>query len=84
MPSGFLIILFIRSVLSYTRHCQNEDLIFRLTFKWRNLLTLVPFIYNFLDNPLQSGMRLQDRKLGRICGFSSSLALFLAAVGIFG
>jgi len=83
-PSGFLIILFIRGVLSYIRYHQNEDRIFCLTFKWRNLLTHIPFINNFLDNPLQSGMRLQDRKLGRICGFSSSLALFLVAVGIFG
>ena len=46
--------------------------------------THIPFGYLFLDNPLESGRYSQDRKLGRIFGFSSFLALFLAAVGIFG
>jgi putative ABC transport system permease protein len=52
--------------------------------KWKDLPTHIPFVYHFLDNPLELGMYWQDRKLGRIFGFSSSLALFLAAVGIFG
>jgi putative ABC transport system permease protein len=52
--------------------------------KWKDMPTHIPFGYLFLDNPMESGTYSQDRKLGRIFGFSSSLALFLAAVGIFG
>jgi putative ABC transport system permease protein len=52
--------------------------------KWKDLPTHIPFVYHFLDNPLESGMYSQDRKFGRIFGFSSTLALFLAAIGVFG
>jgi putative ABC transport system permease protein len=66
------------------RPSQIPETLAALERKWKDLPTHIPFAYNFLDNPLESGMYSQDRKLGRIFGFSSSLALFLAAVGIFG
>ncbi len=52
--------------------------------KWKELPTHIPFVYHFLDRPLELGLYAQDRRLGRIFGFCSALAIALAAVGIFG
>jgi putative ABC transport system permease protein len=52
--------------------------------KWKELPTHIPFVFIFMDRPLETRAYAQDLRLGRIFRFCSILAIALAAIGIFG
>jgi putative ABC transport system permease protein len=52
--------------------------------KWKDLPTHIPFVFNFMDRPLETGAYAQDIRIGRIFRFCSTLAIALAGIGIFG
>lgn len=50
---------------------------------WDQHVSNVPFSFNFLDDMINLQYQ-NDRKWGKIIGYSSSVAVFLACMGLFG
>ncbi len=74
---------FYRYVILKIERQQHASLISEVERKWHKHLPRTPFSYYFLDEAYESMYR-SDNRLGRIFYFFTFIALFLAALGLYG
>lgn len=74
---------FYRYVIIKIERQQHASLISEVERKWHKHLPRTPFKYYFLDEAYESMYR-SDNRLGRIFYFFTFIALFLAALGLYG
>lgn len=74
---------FYRYVILKIENHRPNDLISEIERHWHKHLPRTPFEYYFLDSAYES-MYYSDNRLGRIFYFFTFIALFLAALGLYG
>jgi putative ABC transport system permease protein len=65
---------------------RGEDVQETMTFlekKWKQFVPRQPFEYNFMGDTI-GWMYQEETRMGRVAGFSSLLAIFVACLGLFG
>ncbi|MCJ7579290.1 MAG: ABC transporter permease [Candidatus Aminicenantes bacterium] len=80
---GFPQALPLQNILVKVKEGKDSDVLKRLESIWKTIRPDIPFSYTFLDDALAWEYR-RERDWGRIVGWSTGFALFIACIGLFG